>query len=208
MFELIKPPTDNLYKFQALAGLLLSLVSLIYPTWLYHQALLRYLAAKNEETELQTQRDYVQKRLDILQSRMSMLLDDPVQLKKFIDDLEKQRLLTASPSKRAVLSSEIEGLRKRWQDSVQNQTALTETSDELKLGLRSREDQLAHQKTISDTELSLSRTIIYFGLVGVLVGIFITLRGFNKWSKRVQVFQDAILKKQASENPTADTKMP
>jgi len=202
MLDLIKPPTDNLYKFQALAGLLLALVSLLYPTWLYQQALLRYLDAKNGETELQTQTDYVQKRLDLLQVQMNTTLDDPDQMKKLIDDLENQRLAASSP-KREALSAEIERLRKRWQESLQSRTALFEASQELKASLQSKTGQLAIQKSVSETELSMSRYMIYIGLVGIVIGVIITLRGFRQWSKRVQVYEDKILKREADKKPSS-----
>ena len=204
MLELFKPPTDNLYKFQALAGLLLALVSLLYPTWLYHQALLRYLDAKNGETQLQIQADDVQKRLDLLQLQMNTMLDDPDQLKKSLDQLENQRLLVIS-TKREALSSEIDRLRKRWQDSVQSRTALFEASQELKASLQSKTDRLVHQQSVAETELSMSRKIIYLGIVGFVAGVLITLRGFSKWSKRVQVYQDRILKREADKNPPSTT---
>ena len=202
MLDLIKPPTDNLYKFQALVGLLLVLVSITYPVWLYHQALLLYFAARNEESQLQIQAEYVQERQNLLQSQISSMLDDPDQLKKLIDDLENQRRLTAPSPKRDALSSEIEHLRKRWQDSFQSRTALVEESQKLMSDLRSKTEQLAHQKSVSKTELRMSRFMIVIGVVGFVLGVIITLHGFSKWRKLVQVYEDKILKREADKTST------
>jgi hypothetical protein len=204
LFELIKPPTDNLYKFHALVGLLLVLVSITYPVWLYHQALLLYFAARNEESQLQIQAEYVQERRNLLQSQMSSMLDDPDRLKtlkKVIDDLENQWLLATPSPKRDALSSEIDRLRKRWQDALQSRTALVEESQKLMSDLRSKREQLAQQQSISKTELRMSRFMLVIGVVGFVTGVLITLRGFSKWSKRVQVYQDLTLKREADRHP-------
>lgn len=206
MFDLPKLPTDNLYKFQALAGLTLILVSLIYPPWLYHQSILGYLEAKKDEKELQAQKEYVQNRLKLLQARIDAGVDDPAQLKNRIDDLERQLTLTSETNRQA-LASEIDGLRKRWQESLQNREALIDASNELALNLRSRADELAHQESVSETEQWIARKTIYGGLILLVVGSAITYDGFRKWNLRVQMFQDAILKKEA-ENPTAGGESP
>ncbi|HSE15582.1 MAG TPA: hypothetical protein VLB46_00930 [Pyrinomonadaceae bacterium] len=206
MLDLIRPPTDNLYKFQALVGLLLVLVSITYPVWLFRQALLLYFAARNEESQLQIQAEYVQERQNLLQNQMSSMLDDPDQLKKLkerIDDLENQWLLATPSPKRNTLSSEIDRLRKRWQDSLQSRTALVEESQKLMSELRSKKEHLTHQQSVSKTQLRMSRFMFVIGVVGFLIGVAITLRGFRQWSKRVQVYEDIILKRKAETNPSS-----
>ena len=42
------------------------------------------------------------------------------------------------------------------------------------------------------------KVISILALIGAAVGLFIGRKGFNLWSLRVQVFQDAILRKQAA----------
>ena len=206
MLDLIKPPTDNLYKFQALVGLLLVLVSITYPVWLFRQALLLYFAAINEESQLQIQAEYVQERQNLLQSQMSSMLDDPDQLKKLketIDDLENQWLLATPSPKRNALSSEIDRLRKRRQDSLQSRTALLEESQKLTSELRSKKEQLTYQQSVSKTELRMSRFMFVIGVVGFVAGVLITLRGFSNWRKRVQVYEDQILAREAEKSPSS-----
>lgn len=196
--DLLTPPTDNLYKFQAIAGLLLILVSVTYPPWLYHKAIMAYLAAEHEKVQLQTQATFAQSRRDTLERRRQTLLDDPDKLKQSIHDLESKQQET-SDSARSNVTAEIDRLRTRWQEVVRTREALVDASDELLLSLQLKAVQIQHQQQVSEAEMSMSQKIMYCGFGGVILGLILTFSGFRNWHRRVQVFQDAALKNQSKD---------
>src|SRR6185295_11203044 len=87
MLDLIKPPTDNLYKFAAIFGLVLFVVGFVFPPWLFHQSgleLLKAVAGKEELAaheefaleriqQLETRKNQVETQLKQLQARLSAL---------------------------------------------------------------------------------------------------------------------------------------
>lgn len=209
--DLLTPPTDNLYKFQAIAGLLLILVSVSYPPWLFHKAIVGYLAAENEKVQLQTQATFAQRRLDTLQRRLDTLLEDPDTLKSSMDALENRRKAERSDSEKVKVSIEIDRLRTRWQEAVRSREDLVDAAHELSLSLQLKTAQTQHQQTLSNTELWMSRIIVFCAIAGIMVGLILTFRGFQKWYRRVQVFQDAHLKKQSEDrvaNVSDNTALP
>lgn len=191
--DLLTPPTDNLYKFQAIAGLLLTLVSVSYPPWLFHKAIVGYLAAENEKVQLQTQATFAQERRNTFQRRLATMLDNPDVLKKSIDDLENKREPSDSET------AQIDRLRTRWQEAVRTREALVDASDELLLSLQLKTAQIQHQQRVSETEMSMSRKIVYCGFGGVILGLILTFSGFRNWRTRVQVFQDEALRNQSKD---------
>lgn len=80
--DILKPPTDNLYKFIAISGLLIFLASFIFPQILYKDYAMKF-------AEIEGDLRVMQKQLDTLNSIMETEPDDPLQKKE--NDIEINR---------------------------------------------------------------------------------------------------------------------
>ena len=192
--DFLKPPTDNLYKFQALAGLLIILISLVYPLWFFHKATLGYLAAENEEAQLTIQRRFTLARQDMLTKRKTAIAAERDDLRKRIDQLKTQATTT-----------DLDKLTAQLKESIRSGEALEDAAHELALSLDLKQREMEYQRHVNDTERIISRAMIGVAIIGLGIGLFYTSTGFRRWDERVQVYQDTILKKQAASDKAAST---
>lgn len=68
MMSIFTPPTDNLYKFMALSGIVL-IAAFIVPLLFFYQAGMEYLQQLRGSRELQAQERLVNERLETLNRR-------------------------------------------------------------------------------------------------------------------------------------------
>jgi hypothetical protein len=81
--DILKPPTDNLYKFIAISGLLIILASFVFPQILYKDYAMKFAEIEGDLRVLERQ-------MDTLNSIKDTESDDPRQKKE--DDIEKNRI--------------------------------------------------------------------------------------------------------------------
>lgn len=190
--EILKPPTDNLYKFLALSGLLLSVFSIVYPAHLYME-IDKDMLILDRDIELlnigiRELNDKV-KDFKSSDSEMEELLKKADEMvEKMVTNTSKQSITTAEESLAEVKKSIgmfMKEQKQFWKISGSHQKNLAEIGYKLKL-----------IKFYSNS----AKLITGFAIIGLLLGLIMTVSGFTLWYCRSQKYQDQILQKQAMIN--------
>lgn len=196
MIEFIKPPTDNLYKFAAIFGLVLIVVGFTFPPWLFYQSSLQYLKSLAGDDELAAHKKFAEVRNRVLKERRETVAAERAKLQQRLDNLAKSQG-TAS------VSAEIDKLESAIKEARKEAETLEDTSHEFNLNLELKAAEAKQQQTFSTNETRNSRLVMVVGWIIGFIGLFFACMGFIMWYKRVAVFQDKILKMQATSTITA-----
>jgi hypothetical protein len=180
-------PTDNLYKFVALTGVILLLVSIFYPE-LRRQELNEEITILNGEVEKQ-------------EFERLLLKDQTDKLRKKIEDLDEvcncgtksvvndsiivRPIVTSGPKEVVELSNQIELLIKERNEIVR-QISLKA------IEINTKDDLIGDKRANLD---ELNEAANTFGPVSLVIAIL----GFLFWFERTQKYQDRILKGQFGE---------
>jgi hypothetical protein len=172
-------PTDNLYKFMALVGVIVLLSSFVFPS--YHMF------------EIERQQVIARAEFEVLKAKNDLLNSESAEL-----DLEREHLkLDMERAKKGKASQESS---KEIESRSQN---LRDRYAEIRA---KRHDILANSALIGGKLEEIERLLKWMGhyivamAVGGLVGVLLISSGFRLWYDRVQVYQDALLRKQVNEN--------
>ena len=191
--DFFKPPTDNLYKFVCICGLLLLLISITYPPWLMHKNYLRILYLKRDSDLLTAEQKHLNEQLK--REEQLRKLPDPIDAQ--IERLASIDWSRLSESERRVIIEEVRQVRsdldKRLDNLIRKQDQFVSTHQQLE----SKRIELHHNLKESEFELTTLTVILLLSVVGIVIGILLLSQGFSAWSKRVQIYQDAILRRQA-----------
>ena len=187
MWDLIKPPTDNLYKFAATFGLVLFVVGFVVPPWVFYRSSLEYLKSLAGEDELAAYKKYADERNKIFEERRKKVEAEQVRLQQRRDNLAK------SP-RSASVSSEIEKVEAAIKDVNKQVETLEDTAHEFKLNVELKTAQAKQHHTFSTNESRNSRVLVVVGwFIIAPVGLIVAAVGFRELYRRVQVFEDLIL---------------
>jgi len=209
MFDLLKPPTDNLYKFIALTGLLVLIISLVLPAYAL--------------VTLEMKRLEVVKELNLTSAALDeakTLADETEAATREADAANAQidgalaRYKAMPKSKHPSRQEITERLRRL--DEIE---AATKDLREASQKLQSKTDEIgkktaeAHNRSINtDYHNEVLETInvgFFFSkillIIGLLSGIVVALFGFVLWYRKVQIFEDQVLKKAAMDVLADDT---
>lgn len=197
MIDLIKPPTDNLYKFAAVFGLVLFVGGLFFPPWLFHQSGLELLKAVAGNKELAVYETLGEERKQQLKTRTQQAETQLKQLQDRISHLA---------SSRNSHSDEIDKLESAIKDANKRLETLEDASYEFNLNLELKKAQVREQQTLSINETRDSRLVMVVGWVFAALGVVIAVRGFVMWYRRVQVFQDTNLKVEVTSKDASATR--
>jgi cell division protein FtsB len=210
MIEFLKPPTDNLYKFMCICGLILFLVSVTYPTWLLNKLVHSYYENRRDSEVLRVDVDSHQWRGELLSRQQDALGTEYDAITRRVDRL-KQRAATQSSRQSAITEKELAQL-------TEAESKLDEKNREiLKAALEGfaianthleKQIELNYRLKAAQWEVRSSIAISILGILGAGAGALLCRQGFNLWSLRVQVFQDAILRKQAAQEPEDAPELP
>ena len=193
MFDLLKPPTDNLYKFAALFGLVLIVVGLFFPPWIFYRSSLEYLKSLAGEDDLTAYKKFTEARSRTLDARTQQAKDE-------LDQIQKQRdSLKTNP----IGSTETERLESAIRDAKKRVETLEDASQESTLNLELKTAQAKQQRTFSVNESRNARFLMYLGWSLAGIGGLFSLVGFGFWYCKVQRHLDYILKKEAKSKLTA-----
>lgn len=191
MIDLIKPPTDNLYKFVAIFGLILIVVGFIFPPTLFYRSSLELLKSVAGEDELEAHQKFAVERNRIFNERKMQVAAERNKLQQRLDNLDQSQ-------RNASVSSEIDKLEAAIKEARKEAESLEDASHEFNLNLELKKAQAKQQKTFSTNETGNSRFVMVIGWILGIIGLLLAFVGFIMWYKRVAVFQDKILKKQAT----------
>lgn len=197
MIDLVKPPTDNLYKFIALAGLVLVVLGLIYAPWLFYRSTWETLKLAQLNAELNVHRKFAEERQKTLDERKRRLEVERDTLKKRIAEL-----VVNDKNNNPAASAEIDKLETRMRETNAATDALADAEHEKNLSLELKVAQAEHQRTVDVNERGNTRLIIVIGILLAIAGLGVSVLGFRLWYKRVTIFQDAIVVIQATSKIT------
>lgn len=205
MMDFLKPPTDNLYKFVAMSGLVLFLVSMTYPPWLSYRFSSSIFELEKDtkilELEIEaeeTRRTDFKAELDAITADGDNTLKEVENLKRLLESqpsrAQKRRLIperVALEQKYKLLKAQVEESKKGFNEKRATFMASSDALRRKQIELKSRLDlaKWAH----GQLKLLGWVAIFFAGL-----GAFMANAGFIFWYRRVQVYQDAILRKQTA----------
>jgi hypothetical protein len=197
--DFLKPPTDNLYKFITISGLVLQLIFLLFIPWNVH----RVIVASTEE-----------------ESTFEILKIDAIEEKRATDEYHTERALWQnaqvakddkinalqdqvdnnshlSRSDRAAILSEIQQMTAERYQRYRIARDLYIAANTSYIDALKRQAELRAKARSSRLERKLGIIVSVVLLFSFVVGSALTIKGFSLWFYRVQVFQDAILRQQA-----------
>ncbi len=106
MIDLLKPPTDNLYKFQAVGGIALMVAGLIFPILFFLQTGMEYLAELRGRDEFKVHETFTKERLKTLKDREQQAVREKNELEQRLNQLTSAPVVSGN-------SVEIEKLESR-----------------------------------------------------------------------------------------------
>lgn len=186
--EFLKPPTDNLYKFISISGVVLLVLSIVYPSYLYVEAQ-RYIFEATRTLDLMNLED---KKYEASVERVNQAGGLLERANKRVDELNT--LLDEKPlndAARQHLTNELMSLHDLL---VKEQTI----EEEAKSNAAKIKVEVEHNVRLSKYYYGWSTALIRAAIVGSLLGIILTSIGFRLWYVRVQKYQDILLTKQAA----------
>jgi len=185
--KLFDIPTDNLYKFMALSGLVLIIASYIpfYHGW---KAGVDIAEAKGEGEIIEAETDWARKELDILEHQIDTFIARMVEL----TGISKSEITAALNAGQSLveISKDLEEHQAKWQE----------------LEAKSREHlKLFREQIIKLIRLNANWEVINYRLktmlwlkrlaqIGALAGGFLAGLGFRLWYTKLQVPQDLLIK--------------
>jgi hypothetical protein len=199
--DFLKSPTDNLYKFMTLSGLVLLLISVTYLPWLLHKAVLATYDARKDYEILEMEIAEEKKKYEALDRELDRQISERPIIENNMTAMqtltEKKQL---SPSELSVIRSQLSDVKALLDENEKRQSQLTEAASVASQSVKRKGIELDYKLRIAEWETRNGRILTVLSLLGSVIGGLIAVKGFNAWSLRVQVYQDAILKKQAEES--------
>jgi hypothetical protein len=190
--EVLKPPTDTIYKFLAISGLLIFLSSLTSPIWMFQ---------KLDALQVEHLRD------------LQILNLDATTWKEAWEDVQKasEKHSTAHKRVQETFDDFMKSKSSTSKTAVQNSlTKAVVAYDEFQIKSKEFEEKvLKWNKQSADVEYKGNlfevtehsvQLMADYCLLGILVGLIMTISGFILWYKRTQKLEDLILKKRAEAN--------
>ena len=167
-----KAPTDSLYKFMSISGLIIFVFSLVYPQQLGNETSLRLFALKGEMASDLAESAEWQRRSAALGKRISKIVDE-----EQINNDQK------SESNRDMMRAE----------AMQQKTAFEIASLEISRRAARHESQLEELEYLTKQQSSIHDTLQRITYIAYFTSAF----GFVFWYCKIQRHQDKILRDQA-----------
>jgi hypothetical protein len=186
MMDVLQPPTDNLYKFLAVSGVVLFIAGMFGPLVLFQQTGMEYLEQLRGSEELQVQEKFTNERLETLKQRELQATEEKKKLQKRLDGLK------AAPN-----SPEVDKLEGRIKEANREIESITDSAHDLSLNLALKRAQTNYEETVSVNRRAISRLVLRVGWIIGLIGAATSIIGFRRWYKRLQKFQDRVVAKEA-----------
>ncbi|HKR15386.1 MAG TPA: hypothetical protein VJT15_25190 [Pyrinomonadaceae bacterium] len=191
--SIFTPPTDNLYKFVALSGIVLFLAGFLIPPVFFQETGMEYLKQLRGSDELQVQERFVNQRLETLKLRERQAIDERDKLQKRLVELNA-----------ASNSPEVEKLEGRIKEANREVQSIADASYELSLSLELKRAQVNSEDTVSFNRRRDSRVFLVGGWIVGFIGFFIFAPiGFVLWYKKLQRHQDLVCAKEAQDKLAA-----
>lgn len=186
-------PTDSLYKFCALSGILILLISVYFPIKMDETIMSKIFETTKKQKQLQIETKYLS---EILNSIKNGTKDIGSVVQQVEDAIEKSEKKEKPDSNESIKIYEKHmKTRKMLEESRKN---IEESRNILKsLELNAVETEIAKDKLV---RLHKQFKIVWrIGIAGGAIGILLAFYGFLSWYFRIQVYQDRIIKGQTEQ---------
>ena len=185
--EVLKPPTDTLYKFLAILGLLFFISSLIAPV---------YLSKQVGEQEIEHLRD-----LEILVLNAKSRFEDAQSL-GYLAEEQRETHEQLEKASYAFLNCDIDAKEfRRVLDDVRSADKQYDQEGPVlndKLMEWNKEFfQVEYKANLFENSSRAARLLVNVSFLGLLAGLIMSIFGFILWYRRTQRFEDLILKNKA-----------
>ncbi len=184
MLNLPSPPTDNLYKFISIFGLVVSVVAFIYVETKSFENTQEIYQLNSEKRQLLIEKSKLERKKYALKQRLS--------------DFDK-KANSKSPSVMndtvIVWTKVISGPK----DLVDESTSISQLIEELRiaeLDYLKKETEIEDKQSVIDLKTSKNEKIFEWIDILLPFGVFLTVIGFLLWYNKSQKYQDIILKEQ------------
>lgn len=199
------PPSDNLYKFTAIGGLILAVLSLYVPQQIYTQHTLSTIEENSKLEKSNKDRQWFDKALDEVEDRRKAL----AKLMENLPGLEDLELEKSPTPSQEMVNKRDEAIkifleeRHKWLQ-IYFQLLDRHNSDVAMLSERDRENQRQLQQSSMEIEkLTYLKPqlgkIFWTSVITFFVGVIMMVFGFWNWYFRFQIYQDQIVKAQAEQ---------
>lgn len=187
MIETIKPPTDSLYKFLALVGLLLFVTSVTAPVWIYNKIdeqrieLIRDTKILDAEAEEWQQAGREMDRAGARSDQSWTRLTEAAE--KFKDSKLSKTEFHEALEKQAKASRDVYDTTK----NLRHKVAEWDKQDA----------QVQYKTDLLEKNEANARVIRILSSLGAVTGLVFSIVGFSLWYKRAQKYEDAVLRNKA-----------
>lgn len=196
--KLFEIPTDNLYKFMALSGIMMLIVSLI-PFYHSYELKLEAIRLNGEIKTLNVQINYLSEDLSELNKEVSALYKETDSIKRQLGALDANE---AVGIKQALSDDEKVEIIKRSEEITKKATE--QKSKLLQYQEINRKQELTSIK--HDNEIQKQKFLLFviwneliIGTLGLLFGIILSYKGFLLWYKKLQVPLDKIVQRKLNQ---------
>ncbi len=185
-----------------ISGLILFLLSVTYPPWLLHRTTLASYEAQRDSELLDLALAESKRRSKALDDEMAQEdKENPAMDVKLSHARERLSSAHLSRSERTSILAELSEMRAAISERGKRRTELLNAFRETATNIQAKSAELRYKARVILWEIWYGRFAMILSLVGGIMGLVLGRRGFNLWSLRVQVYQDAILRNQVPSEP-------
>jgi hypothetical protein len=164
------PPTDNIYKFCALAGTVILILSFYFPLESYYNACEKFDTVESKQEVIIIELDYLKKKVDSTKK----IIDNSIAEQNEVRIVDKNKLTIRYSE------SEIKQMISEQQESARN---ISIKNAELK-SLIKEANRLA----------SISGTMKFLSLLTIVLGSTLAVYGYLSWYYKIQKYEDIRIK--------------
>lgn len=193
------PPSDSLYKFTAIGGLILVVLSLYVPWKMVSDLRITQLDTDLELTKMETANEALSGTLKEIASAMQDLQEQDPHLEKDLDELQKS---SGTKNKQPPNSSKLHHLETQITVYKSALKKIESKTEQLASGNEQRNILLAQSKNTLEKQtflLGQVDTLTVISRITLILGLIMTIWGFWNWNFKFQVYQDRIIKAQAEQ---------
>jgi predicted S18 family serine protease len=203
MFDSLKPPTDNLYKFIALTGLLILVISIVLPSYALYALELKRLEAAREINITKGEIEESKALKLLLDSAEKTVASAKLEAEGALEYAKLAKLKKGSPSTKLKTweeaESRLEKAMTHLRDTSSDYGKKTDEYYKLASSIARRTIDNEYQTEVLEAVnvgVVLTKLLI---ICGVPLGLIFMLVGFLLWYRKVQKFEDKVLEKAARE---------
>ena len=167
-------PTDSLYKFMAISGIILIIVPLVFMYNYYNKLLVE---TYNNSLEV-----------DILEIEAKHLREDVLSLEEGVNDFESRVGIKGNLIANENVLIKIE---------ASNLSEITKSIDTKNKELEIKLIKTKNRLEINSVLRNNTKILLFLGKIFGVLGSILTVAGFSLWYYKIQIYQDKILKENA-----------